>query len=92
MDQEPFPEKSGHGLNSATDVAGACRHVIVPLLRPCGIFIQRVVPEGSARGGPYGTKRGDQRASGGAWNVNFNNGNVNWNNLDNDNYVRAVRP
>jgi RNA-directed DNA polymerase len=26
-----------------------------------------------------------------AWNVNFNNGNSNWNNQDNDNYVRAVR-
>jgi hypothetical protein len=26
-----------------------------------------------------------------AWNVNFNNGNANWNNQDNDNYVRAVR-
>jgi hypothetical protein len=26
-----------------------------------------------------------------AWNVNFNHGNANWNNQDNDNYVRAVR-
>lgn len=26
-----------------------------------------------------------------AWNVNFNNGNANWNNQDNDNHVRAVR-
>lgn len=26
-----------------------------------------------------------------AWNVNFNNGNSNWNNRNNDNYVRAVR-
>src|SRR5258708_3466776 len=26
-----------------------------------------------------------------AWNVNFNNGNANWNNQDNDNCVRAVR-
>lgn len=26
-----------------------------------------------------------------AWNVNFNNGNDNWNNKDNDNYVRCVR-
>jgi len=26
-----------------------------------------------------------------AWNVNFNNGNANWNNQDNDNFVRAVR-
>lgn len=26
-----------------------------------------------------------------AWIVNFNNGNSNWNNQDNDNYVRAVR-
>ena len=26
-----------------------------------------------------------------AWNVNFNNGNANWNNQNNDNYVRAVR-
>ena len=27
-----------------------------------------------------------------AWIVNFNNGNSNWNNRDNDNFVRAVRP
>lgn len=27
-----------------------------------------------------------------AWIVNFNNGNSNWNNRDNDYYVRAVRP
>ena len=26
-----------------------------------------------------------------AWNVNFNNGNVNNDDKDNDNYVRAVR-
>jgi RNA-directed DNA polymerase len=26
-----------------------------------------------------------------AWDVDFNNGNANWNNQDNDNYVRAVR-
>lgn len=26
-----------------------------------------------------------------AWNVNFNNGNANWNNQDNNNHVRAVR-
>lgn len=26
-----------------------------------------------------------------AWNVNFNNGNVNWNNKSNNNYVRCVR-
>jgi len=31
------------------------------------------------------------RSGGGAWNVNFNNGNVNWNNPENNNYVRAVR-
>ncbi|HEY6923265.1 MAG TPA: reverse transcriptase domain-containing protein, partial [Steroidobacteraceae bacterium] len=27
-----------------------------------------------------------------AWNVNFNNGNANWNNQDNNGFVRAVRP
>jgi hypothetical protein len=27
-----------------------------------------------------------------AWNVNFNNGNSNWNNQDNEGFVRAVRP
>jgi hypothetical protein len=26
-----------------------------------------------------------------AWGVNFNNGNDNWNNKDNTNYVRCVR-
>ncbi len=26
-----------------------------------------------------------------AWNANFNNGNVNWNNLNNDNNVRCMR-
>jgi uncharacterized protein with LGFP repeats len=26
-----------------------------------------------------------------AWNVNFDNGNVNWNNKNNDNHVRLVR-
>lgn len=34
----------------------------------------------------------DQRASGGAWDVNFNNGNVNAPNLGLVHYVRAVRP
>ena len=27
-----------------------------------------------------------------AWNVNFNNGNSNWNNQNNEGFVRAVRP
>ena len=26
-----------------------------------------------------------------AWNVNFNNGNANWNNQNNNGFVRAVR-
>jgi len=26
-----------------------------------------------------------------AWNVNFHNGNANWNNKNNNNYVRCVR-
>ena len=33
----------------------------------------------------------DNRSTGGAFNVNFNKGYVNWNNLPDNNYVRAVR-
>ena len=35
--------------------------------------------------------RGKASSSDYAWNVNFNNGNVNNDNKDNNNYVRAVR-
>jgi len=33
----------------------------------------------------------ERPSAGRAWNVNFDNGNCNHNDIDNDNYVRAVR-
>lgn len=46
-------------------------------------------PEGFAAGSE---ERGIAPSPGDyAWNVNFNNGNSNYNNQTNDNYVRAVR-
>jgi len=36
-------------------------------------------------------KCGDDRSAEAVWNVNFNNGNVNANNVNNHNYVRVVR-
>lgn len=93
MDQEPFPETTiGHGLNPATgSPARADTSLCVPSAHAACSF-SRSYRKRIGRRWPCGAKRGDERGSGGAWNVNFNNGNVNWNNLNNDNYVRAVRP
>ena len=46
---------------------------------------------GLPSGGPFWHKVGGLNGSEAAWNVNFNNGNVNWNNINNNNYVRPVR-
>ena len=39
----------------------------------------------------YWSSTTNQNNPNNAWNVNFNNGNVNANNKSNNNYVRAVR-
>jgi hypothetical protein len=36
-------------------------------------------------------KRAELGSAGSAWNVNFNNGNSNWNEVNNNNFVRCVR-
>ena len=43
------------------------------------------------RGSAQAERKCRGKSAGRAWNVNFNNGNCNHNDVDNNNYVRAVR-